>query len=296
MQIHEINQPLNEGPITRNIAAAVTNPIAAARVAAGGGSGATGTSFSSRVAATAMQPKIKDLAIRTLDAWKNYIYQVEQTIDPQDLPAFRNRSDGRYRKELLSWIQTNLSRGLYLPNAQNYGEITNVINQLSGTQAQQPAQQPTQQAAQPIRVGNQIIQPGTPQYQAITQRMQQSSQTTPESRQHCGNKKTIQEAISASQEKTLWTKLVTLVTQAQQEVDARQQQQQQQKQQKQALQTSQNAAGLLQQAFNGQGISPNTIGTINTIMRNLNQQGQIVRSTGNPLTDGLLKLLGFSIQ
>jgi hypothetical protein len=293
MQVHEVTtQSLNEG----NIASAIGNPVAAAKVIFGKGQGAPGTSLASQISATKLQTKVKDIADRTYDAWKNYIYQVERTIDPQDLAAFQNRSDGRYRKELLSWIQTNLSRGLYLPNAQNFGQITNVINQLSGTQQQpkpiqstQPAQQTQQQAQQqqPITVGKQVIQPNTPQYQAIMQRMQQQSASSP---------KVVTEAISQAQEKSLWTKLVTLILQSQQAVSDQQQQAQQQQQQQKALINSRNAAQLIQQALNSQGVTQSTLGNINLVLKNINQQGNIIKSTGNPVTDGLLRLLGFSIQ
>ena len=175
MQIYEISQQLNEGPLGRNVASAVMNPITAARVAAGGGSGAPGTSLSSRIAATKLEKKVQDISDRTLNAWKNYIYQVEKGIDPQDLSAFQNRSDGRYRKELLSWIQTNLLRGLYLPNSQNFGQINNIINQLSGTQTQQPQQQP-QQPQQPQEPKVEQSAPGAPSVPSATHRCRAASQ------------------------------------------------------------------------------------------------------------------------
>ncbi len=297
MQVHEITQqPVNEG--LRDIAAAIKNPIAAAKATT---QGAPGTSLSSRIAAVKADKKIKDLADRTYNAWKNYIYRVEQNLDPKDLPAFRNRSDGRYRKDLEAWVNANLSRGLYLPNSTNAGQINTVMNQLSGTVQQPPAQtqqqttpqQQTQQRpqqnpavnavrnSQPISIGGQTIQPGTPQYQQIAQRL---SGLIPEN---------INEAISQSQEKTLWLQLITLITLAQQDVQRQQQQQQAAAQAQPA--TSQQYAQLIQQLLANQGISQSTTGTLKTVLANINQQGQNVRSTGNPTTDGLLRLLGFSI-
>lgn len=301
MQIHEINQAMTEN-VGRDIAASLTNPVAAAKVMMGRGQGAPGTSLSSQISATKMQKRIDDISDRTYNAWKNYIFQVEKTIDPADLPSFRNRSDGRYRKELLSWINNNLSRGLYLPNSQNFGQITNIINQLSGTQqSAQPTVPPTtqpqtntMQAAiqnnRPISIGGQVIQPNTAQYQSIIQKIQQQQSQQPTTRAP------VTEAISQSQEQSLWKKLVTLVLQAQQAVDIGKQQQAQQQSQQQALLNSRSAAQLLQQALGSQGITQSTISSINTVLRNINQQGNIVKSTGNPVTDGLLRLLGFSIQ
>lgn len=125
MQIHEvlINRP------TEGLTEA--SPLSYIKALSTAGA-APGTDYRTRVNQAETERLVNKMTPKTLSAWRGYINQVEKSItDPQELQKWQNRTDGKYEQYLASWIQNNLMKGLYLPSVQNYGQIAQLINQLS---------------------------------------------------------------------------------------------------------------------------------------------------------------------
>jgi hypothetical protein len=83
---------------------------------------------------------------------------------------------------------------------------------------------------------------------------------------------------------------------AQQAVEIANKKQQTKQQASSTPQNAQAAIAQLGQALSNQGITNTQLGSIASVIRNINQQGNIVSSTKNPVTDAVLRILGFTIQ
>lgn len=151
MQIYEMTRRKKQvtedfKDLAKSAKTAITSPIKSAKTAFKKTPGAT---LSDRVSNLDYDKKIEDYAKEAYKDWKNYDARIQQSItDPAKKQAYLDRSDGRYKKELTSFVQKKLLNGRYIPNLINRDEILSLIDQLSDepehvTPAAEPAPEPT---------------------------------------------------------------------------------------------------------------------------------------------------------
>lgn len=172
MQIHELlhhKKNLAQTPSTASLdEAAISSYFTALGNKA---RSAPGSRYLSRVQQAEVERQVQKISKDTLDAWRRYIYGVEQTItDPQAKQTFQNRTDGKYEQYLTAWIQANLMRNLYINSVQNAGQINTLVNQLS--------QANLQPASQEILWKN-LVRVTAQSLMAVQQQQQQQNQPQP---------------------------------------------------------------------------------------------------------------------
>lgn len=172
MQIHELlhyKKNLARKPSNQSLDEAAISSYFKALVNKAGS--APGSRYLSRVQTADAERQVQKMFKNTLPAWRQYIFQVEQTItDPQAKQTFQNRTDGKYEQYLTAWIQSNLMRNLYINSVQNAGQINTLVNQLS--QANLPP------ASQEILWKN-LIRVVAQSLIAVQQQQQQQNQPQP---------------------------------------------------------------------------------------------------------------------
>ena len=262
MQIHELTTSKNT-PLDEGIVDAVKSGY---NKLAGGISGAK---QGVRLSRSNQQAQL--LANKAFPIWKTFAAQLRASIkDPAKLQAFDNRTDGVYEKNLLAFVQKNLLGGAYLPNLTNKDEILALVKQLSA---------PT--------ISNPVATPAATTPAATT-----PAATTPLNQ--------LAEALSPSQEKELFTQLVTQGTLAQNIAagsGGQQQGGQQQGGQQQGGQQG-NARSIypqLIQVLENAGVKPDTLKNIGKIAsQGFGTGSNQITSTGNPAVDALLLAMGFT--
>jgi hypothetical protein len=284
MQIHELTkQQLDEGLLDLAKKAA---------------SGVTGAVQGYKDAGEAR--KLSQTADKAYTTWTKYADQVAKTFtDPVKKQAYLDRKDGRYEKDLLSFVQQNLLKGLSFSTLNNRDDIMGLIkaiskatastvtppppnpynNQTAGGQATTTAQ------GQPVPAGT-VPSTATPMAQA--QAAVKKPGTPPAPNQP------IKEAADPAQIKKLFAQLVQQAAVAQQSVYTGQQAQQQQQQPTGAVDPKQ-AAAQLSKVLATAGLSADALGTAGQAIRTASGGNPGVRSTGNPVVDAFLKQMGFSI-
>jgi hypothetical protein len=182
MQIHELTQrQLDEGLL--DLAKGAAAGIAKVGGVAGNFASAVAQPFKDIKGAykdVKQDAKITAAADKAFNVWTKYADQVAKTYtDPVKKQAYLNRQDGRYEKDLLSFVQQNLLKGLSFSTLNNRDDIMGLIkaitkatvstatppaknsynNQLAGGQATTTAQ------GQPVPAGT-VPSTATPQAQA----------------------------------------------------------------------------------------------------------------------------------
>ena len=284
MQIHELTkQQLDEGLLDLAKKAA---------------SGVTGAVQGYKDAGEAR--KLSQTADKAYTTWTKYADQVSKTFtDPVKKQAYLDRKDGRYEKDLLSFVQQNLLKGLSFSTLNNRDDIMGLIkaiskatastvtppppnpynNQTAGGQATTTAQ------GQPVPAGT-VPSTATPMAQAQAAVKKPGTPPTPN--------QPIKEAADPAQIKKLFAQLVQQAAVAQQSVYTGQQAQQQQQQPTGAVDPKQ-AAAQLSKVLATAGLSADALGTAGQAIRTASGGNPGVRSTGNPVVDAFLKQMGFSI-
>jgi hypothetical protein len=298
MQIHELTQPqLDEGllDLAKGAASKVAQGVGAAKEFGG----AVAQPFKDIKGAykdVRQDAKITATADKAFNAWIKYADQVAKTYtDPAKKQAYLNRQDGRYEKDLLSFVQQNLLRGLSFSTLNNRDDIMGLIkaitkatvsaasppaknpynNQLAGGQATTTVQ------GQPVPAGT-VPSTATPQAQA--QAAAKKPGTPPAT--------PVKEAADPAQIKQLFTQLVQQTALAQQSVytGAQQQPTGQPSGTADPKQMAANLAKVLAAA----GVAPDSLTTVGQSIVAASGGNPNVRSTGNPAVDMLLKQMGFS--
>lgn len=260
--------------------------------------------------------KIKPMAAKAYYNWKLYAKQLEKSItDPVQKKNFINRTDGRYEKELISYVQKNLLGGQYLPNLNNHDDILNTIKKLSApigapspsqtgsgyvATYQPPAAKPT--AAKPPAAAT--AKPTQPAGQLTPAEYIKriGAPDLPESQDRVGDKTSITEAaaLSEKEELELWQALVRQAATASTVVQTRAAQAPAPttaaaSARPQQFDSQQSSAFIIQNLAN-HGIKPDSLKAIGGFaVKSLAQGKTDVRSTGNPAADGLLVSMGFRI-
>jgi hypothetical protein len=287
MQIHELTkQQLDEGLLDL------------AKQAAGGVKGAVQGYKDAGEAR-----KIAQAADKAYTTWTKYSDQVAKTYtDPVKKQAYLNRQDGRYEKDLLSFVQQNLLRGLSFSTLNNRDDIMGLIKAISkatASTATPPAKNPynnqlaggqatTTVQGQPVKPGA-VPSTATPlaQAQAAAKKPTAPATTTTPATP-------VKEAVAPAQIKQLFTQLVQQTALAQQSVYTGQQAQQPTGQPSAAVDPKQMAAQL-SKILATTGLDANAMRTAGQAIMTASGGNPNVRSTGNPAVDMLLKQMGFSI-
>jgi hypothetical protein len=333
MQIHELTkQQLDEGLL--DLAKGAASKVAQGVGAAKDFGGAVAQPFKDIKGAykdVRQDAKITATADKAFNAWTKYADQVAKTYtDPAKKQAYLNRQDGRYEKDLLSFVQQNLLRGLSFSTLNNRDDIMGLIKAISKatvSAATPPAKNPynnqlaggqatTTVQGQPVPAGT-VPSTATPQTQAqaaakkpvapATTTPATPGQTagavpstaTPQTQAQAAAKKPgtppatpVKEAVDPAQIKQLFTQLVQQTALAQQSVYTGAQQQTT-GQPYGAADPKQMAANLAK-VLAAAGVAPDSLATVGQSIVAASGGNPNVRSTGNPAVDMLLKQMGFS--
>jgi hypothetical protein len=335
MQIHELTQrQLDEGLL--DLAKGAAAGIAKVGGVAGNFASAVAQPFKDIKGAykdVKQDAKITAAADKAFNVWTKYADQVAKTYtDPVKKQAYLNRQDGRYEKDLLSFVQQNLLKGLSFSTLNNRDDIMGLIkaitkatvstatppaknsynNQLAGGQATTTAQ------GQPVPAGT-VPSTATPQAQAQAAAKKPAapatttpatpgqtagavpSTATPQAQAAAKKPGTppatpVKEAADPTQIKQLFLQLVQQTALAQQSVYTGAQQQptgQPSGQPSGAADPKQMAANLAK-LLAAVGVAPNSLATVGQAIMTASGGNPNVRSTGNPVVDMLLKQMGFS--
>jgi len=298
MQIHELTkQQLDEGLL--DLAKGAASKVAQGVGAAKDFGGAVAQPFKDIKGAykdVRQDAKITATADKAFNAWTKYADQVAKTYtDPAKKQAYLNRQDGRYEKDLLSFVQQNLLRGLSFSTLNNRDDIMGLIKAISKatvSAATPPAKNPynnqlaggqatTTVQGQPVPAGT-VPSTATPQTQA--QAAAKKPGTPPAT--------PVKEAVDPAQIKQLFTQLVQQTALAQQSVYTGAQQQTT-GQPYGAADPKQMAANLAK-VLAAAGVAPDSLATVGQSIVAASGGNPNVRSTGNPAVDMLLKQMGFS--
>jgi hypothetical protein len=294
MQIHELTQQkLDEGLLDL------------AKQAAGGVKGAVQGYKDAGEAR-----KIAQAADKAYTAWTKYSDQVAKTFtDPVKKQAYLSRQDGRYEKDLLSFVQQNFLKGMSFSTLNNRDDIMGLIkaiakatagtattpakpnpynNQLAGGQATTTAQ------GQPVKPGT-VPSTATPMAQAQAAIAQAQSAVKKPGGVPGGPMDTVKEAADPAQVKQLFTQLVQQAALAQQSVyTGAQQQAGQPSAQASAAVDPKQIAAQLSKVLVAAGVDTGALSTAGQAIQTASGGNPNLRSTGNPLVDALLKQMGFS--
>jgi hypothetical protein len=306
MQIHELTQKqLDEGLM--DVAKGAASGLAQAKDAIGTGIGAVTQPFKDVAGAykdVRQDAKIAATADKAYNAWTKFSDQVAKAItDPVKKQAYLSRTDGRYEKDLLSFVQQNLLRGMSFSTLNNRDDIMGLIKAISKATADSvtpppPAKNPynnqtaggqatTTAQGQPVKPGT-VPNTASPLAQA---RAAVKKPGTPPAAPTA-----VKEAVDPAQVKQLFAQLVQQAALAQQSVytGAQAQQQAQQQQPAGAVDPKQVAAQL-SKVLSAAGLDTGALSTAGQAIQAASGGNNNVRSTGNPLADALLKQMGFSI-
>jgi hypothetical protein len=337
MQIHELTQrQLDEGLL--DLAKGAAAGIAKVGGVAGNFASAVAQPFKDIKGAykdVKQDAKITAAADKAFNVWTKYADQVAKTYtDPVKKQAYLNRQDGRYEKDLLSFVQQNLLKGLSFSTLNNRDDIMGLIkaitkatvstatppaknsynNQLAGGQATTTAQ------GQPVPAGT-VPSTATPQAQAQAAAKKPAapatttpatpgqtagavpSTATPQAQAQAAAKKPgtppatpVKEAADPTQIKQLFLQLVQQTALAQQSVytGAQQQPTGQPSGQPSGAADPKQMAANLAKLLAAVGVAPNSLATVGQAIMTASGGNPNVRSTGNPVVDMLLKQMGFS--
>jgi hypothetical protein len=337
MQIHELTQrQLDEGLL--DLAKGAAAGIAKVGGVAGNFASAVAQPFKDIKGAykdVKQDAKITAAADKAFNVWTKYADQVAKTYtDPVKKQAYLNRQDGRYEKDLLSFVQQNLLKGLSFSTLNNRDDIMGLIkaitkatvstatppannsynNQLPGGQATTTAQ------GQPVPAGT-VPSTATPQAQAQAAAKKPAapatttpatpgqtagavpSTATPQAQAQAAAKKPgtppatpVKEAADPTQIKQLFLQLVQQTALAQQSVytGAQQQPTGQPSGQPSGAADPKQMAANLAKLLAAVGVAPNSLATVGQAIMTASGGNPNVRSTGNPVVDMLLKQMGFS--
>jgi hypothetical protein len=253
-----------------------------------------------------LDKKIKPMADKAYYNWKLYIRQLEKSItDPIQKKNFINRTDGRYERELISYVQKNLLGGQYLPNLNNHDDILNTIKQLSAPVGAPSASQvgsgyvasynPTvaKPAAKPSVPNTSStfgkLDPNNPDEANLISALQKQQVKTPVSEAAALDEKT---------ERALWQNLVRMAATASTMIQTKGAQAPRADTVPATTnqQNPQQSAAFIAQSLSNLGVKPEGLKAVGSFAIKSLAQGQtIAHSTGNPAADGLLVSMGFRI-
>lgn len=312
MQIHELTQQqLNEGIM--DVAKGAAAGLAQAKDAIGTGIGAVTQPFKDVAGAyqdVKQTAKIAATADKAYNAWTKFSDQVAKAItDPAKKQAYLSRADGRYEKDLLSFVQQNLLRGMSFSTLNNRDDIMGLIKAISKATASTvtptpPAKNPynnqlaggqatTTVQGQPVKPGT-VPSTATPMAQAQAAISQAQAAVKKPGGVPGGPMSTVKEAADPAQVKQLFTQLVQQAALAQQSVYTGAQDQQKQ-QPAAGTVDPQQVAAQLSKVLAAAGLNAGALNTAGQAIQAASGGNPTVRSTGNPLADALLKQMGFSI-
>lgn len=304
MQIHELTQKqLDEGlmDLAKGAAAKVAQGVGVAKDVAG----AVAQPFKDVSGAykdVRQDAKIAATADKAFNAWTKYSDQVAKTFtDPAKKEAYLTRQDGRYEKDLLSFVQQNLLRGLSFSTLNNRDDIMGLIKAISKATssvptvaAKNPYNNQTAGGQGTTTVQGQPVKPGTVPSTLSPMAQAQAAVKKPGTPPAPGTPgQPVKEAADPAQVKQLFSQLVQQAAIAQQSVYTGTQAQPQQPQAG-AVDPKQVAAQL-SKVLAAAGVAPSALSTAGQAIMANSGGNNTVRSTGNPIVDTMLKQMGFSI-
>ena len=304
MQIHELTQQqLDEGllDLAKGAAAGVAKGVGAV----GNAASAVAQPFKDVAGAykdVKQDAKIAATADKAYNAWTKFSDQVAKTFtDPVKKQEYLSRADGRYEKDLLSFVQQNLLRGMSFSTLNNRDDIMGLIKAISKATAST-----TTAPAKPNPYNNQLaggqatttvqgqpVKPGTVPNTATP--MAQAQAATKKPGTPPAGPTAVKEAADPAQVKQLFAQLVQQAAIAQQSVYTGAQAQQPAQQLAAGAVDPKQVAAQLSKLLAAAGVDTGALSTAGQAIQTASGGNPTVRSTGNPLADALLKQMGFSI-